>query len=281
MLAVGAIMFASCGKDDPTGPTVSVTPVNADAIVNVETDLDFDYTISSNAKIQELTVTPNDGSIASQTVTTFNGDFSATGTVTLTVPGTFSVGNTIKVVFKATDDDGDEYAAETEVTITVIEDPNSGNPITTYSAKLMGAQSNATDGSFMDAETGTVYLSAAAATNQSLVDLVYYYGSTNYATLCAPSDPTVGGGTGNLSLCASWTTLNATTLSTTTITSAEFDAMTDDAGFLSSTGSKVTSLAVGDVIAFETADGKSGLIKVSALTTGSTGDITIDVKIQQ
>lgn len=277
ILFVGAIAFSSCKKDDPTGPTISVTPVNADA--EKGTVVSFDYTISSNEKIKELTATPDNAIISAQTVTTFNGDFSATGTVEFTLPSSsLNAGDVINIVFKATDDSGDEYAAETTVKITIVA---GANPITTYSAKLMGAQSNATLGSFMDIETGTVYLSSAAATNQSLVDLVYYYGTTNLATFCAPNDVTVGGGTGNLSLCASWTTKNATTFSTTTITASEFDAMTDDASFVSSTGTKVTSVAIGDVIAFETVGGKKGLIKVSAMTTGSTGDVTIDVKVQQ
>ena len=40
------------------------------------------------------------------------------------------------------------------------------------------------------------------------------------------------------------------------------------------------NLTVGNTVAFETADGKKGIFKVSDLVTGSAGTITINVKIQ-
>ena len=98
------------------------------------------------------------------------------------------------------------------------------------------------------------------------------------------NDETVNGGAGNLALCESWTTHNATTFGSSLFTIAEFDAMTDDSQLLSIanlTNSKATDLAVDNIIAFETVDGKKGLIKVSDLISATDGTITIDVLMQE
>ena len=155
--------------------------------------------------------------------------------------------------------------------------------IVRFTAVLMGAQASTT-GSFLDANTGNVYTQADANDNQELIDVIYYFGSSNAATLCAPNDETVNGGAGNLALCESWTTHNATTFGSSLFTIAEFDAMTDDSQLLSIanlTNSKATDLAVDNIIAFETVDGKKGLIKVSDLISATDGTITIDVLMQE
>jgi len=60
--------------------------------------------------------------------------------------------------------------------------------------------------------------------------------------------------------------------------------MTDDTGLDAITdfpSTKLATLATDNVIAFKTDAGKIGLIKVSAITTGTSGSMTIDVKVQQ
>jgi hypothetical protein len=177
-----------------------------------------------------------------------------------------------------TDKDGKEASA----TVTVTIDNTAGDPIYTYSARLMGAQSNLTLGSYLNANSGEVLKQAAAEASSASIDVVYYYGSANLATLTAPDDVTVNGGAENLSLCSGFSVKNATRFATTSLTPSDFDAVEDDAAFTETvSSSKLTQLAVSDVIAFETAAGKKGLIRVSALTAGNTESITIDVKIQQ
>ena len=210
---------------------------------------------------------------------TFTGGLnSVTITYAYAVPATgIAVGSEISIEFAVTDDVADNSVSKS---FTVVS--GAGN-IVRFTAVLMGAQASTT-GSFLDANTGTVYTQADANANQELVDIVYYYGSTNAATLCAPNDETVNGGTGNLALCESWTTNNATTFGSSLITAAEFDAMTDDALLLSIAdlaNSKVTDLAVDNLIAFETVDGKKGLIKVSDLVAATDGTITINVVMQE
>jgi hypothetical protein len=178
----------------------------------------------------------------------------------------------------AVDKDAQEASKSIVIQVTA------GNPISSFTAVLMGGQGNNSVGSFLDADGGDVYLQAAAESNAALIDVVYYYGSSNLATLTAPDDATVNGGAGNLSLCADFTVKNDTRFGTSSISATAFDAIENDAEISAITGlsaSKMTDLAVNDVIEFITAEGKKGLIKVANMTTGSDGTITIDVKIQQ
>ncbi|HBF87340.1 MAG TPA: hypothetical protein DDX39_01770 [Bacteroidales bacterium] len=276
-----------CKGEDPTGPTLTVS---ADVTtVNPGDSIVFTYSVSSNEDLDKLTWTSTDD-ILIDGVQEGSGEFALEGTsdtdneFVVFIKSTQTLGD-ITFTFTATDKDGEEYAAEKEIVITVEEAAvTTGDPIDTYTAILMGAQSNATEGSFLATTTGTVYTQANANTNSSLIDIIYYYGSSNLATLCGPTEPTVNGGSGNLTLATGLTTQNATVLSTTTISASEFDAFDDDleiAQLSVGTATLVTSLAVDDVVSFKTAAGKIGVAKVTALTADATGSITLNVKVQQ
>ena len=196
------------------------------------------------------------------------------------------------VIFNAPLNDGSYTYAFTvtdkgdlSVTVSVVITVEGPGDIDTYTAVLMGAQSNLDYGSYLDASAGVVYKQDGAETNPALIDIIYYYGVANLATLTAPDDVTVNGGSGNLTLATGLTTKNATRFKEGVgISSSEFDAISDDSDIVeisSITLSKVNELAVDDVIAFQTVDGRKGLIKISAIDTGADGTITIQVKIQQ
>ena len=111
--------------------------------------------------------------------------------------------------------------------ITYVDAPND---LEEFTAVLMGGQSNADVGSYLDADAGTVYKQSVAPANSAAIDIIYYYGTTNRATLVAPTDATVNGGGTNLTLATVLTTKNATKFNTNPgISPAEFDAMTTDA----------------------------------------------------
>lgn len=175
-------------------------------------------------------------------------------------------------------------------TLTFTPEPSqpSGGDINTYTATLLGDQGNSNVGSYYATSTNSVYIYANAASNSSMIDMVYYYGSNNLATLAAPNDPTINGGSGNLSLGTILNPQNTTIFRTTKLTASDFDAITNDATFSSFTGAdltKVPTLNVGDVIAFKTVAGKVGVIKVTKLVAGTSGvtngSITITVKVQK
>lgn len=185
-----------------------------------------------------------------------------------------------KFTFTLTDKAG-ETATKTFI-ITTTE--AAGNIKTFTNVILLGAQSNA-NGSYLDAYTADIYTSANYLANAASIDMIYFYGSTNLATLAAPSDVTVNGTGSNLALAVGMSPQNDTKFMTTTITTAEFDAMADDSSFPTITSgagdSKANDLALNDVIAFETADGKKGLIKVTEIVVNANGTLKIDVKIQE
>lgn len=174
---------------------------------------------------------------------------------------------------------------------TITPTPTSYGAISTYSAKLLGGQNNATLGSFFATDSGVVVSSSNAGASSSLqgrIDLVYFYGTTNQASIGAPNDTVVAVAHNGSTSLGSWTVKNATkfvstTLSANTFTASLNDSLikTIDAATYSS--SLVNMLTVGKVVAFKTAAGKYGLFHVSAIagTTGTDRSITIDVKVQK
>ncbi len=277
-------MFIECGDEEAVGPSLSL--YGGDFIDSPETVapgavLAFAWHAQSgDAKLESMTITREGVALAGWNAKDIPNSQNENYTDTAYLEAPLNEG---QYNYELTVTDKDGLTASQSAIITV-DASLAGGPIDTYTAVLMGAQSNLDLGSFLDAETGLVYLIGPATSNQSLIDVVYYYGSQNLATLTAPDDATVGGGAGNLSLCQSWTTKNGTRFGTASVSAAEFDDISNDIEISAQTGisnSKMTQLAVGNVLSFITVSGKKGLIKVSAITTGSTGTITIDVKIQE
>ena len=120
--------------------------------------------------------------------------------------------------------------------------------------------------------------------NADNIDLLYYYGSSNLATIVAPDDETVTGSSGDFSWTSDWGTTNATRFKVSDVSASEFDGMEDDSVIATISGmdkKKITELSQDEVIAFQTANEKNGLIKVVQITDGSNGKIEINVKIQE
>lgn len=185
-----------------------------------------------------------------------------------------------KYVFRVTDVDGN--SDDLTLNVTAQGDPG----INSYTAVLMGAQDNTTYGSFYDAESNTVYMIADAKTNAAAVDIVYFYGATNLATLAAPSDQAsqdvYNQSTSGIQ---TWSVKNATMFKTTSLTGSDFNAVATSADINThasgGTATKANLLASGEVVAFETVGGKKGLVHIGAITTGANGSITLNVKIQK
>lgn len=291
LIGIVAVGFLnSCTEEEKDPPTIIISEV-AGATYVPGTYVDYVLNISSNEELVSLYIEESTlSNPASEILSTVPADAldadlefannltSVQVTYRYHIPATIAAGSTINIGFEVEDN---ATIGNEEVTITVV---SAANPINTFTAVLMGAQSNTTNGSYLDAHAGQVYMQAQAVNNQALIDMVYYYGASNLATFAAPSDVTVGGGAGNLTLCEGWTTKNATKFGTSAVTVAQFDAMTNDAAISQVTGladSKIVQVDVDDVFAFETSDGKKGLIKVTALTANATGSITITVKMQQ
>ena len=174
---------------------------------------------------------------------------------------------------------------------TITPTPTTYGSISTYSAKLLGGQNNATLGSFFASDSGVVVSSSAAGASASVqgrIDLVYFYGTSNQASIGAPNDSVVAIAHNGSTSLSTWTVKNATkfyatTLSPSTFTASANDSLIKTIDATSYSASLVNMLTVGKVVAFKTAAGKFGLFHVSAIggTTGSDRSITIDVKVQK
>ena len=142
----------------------------------------------------------------------------------------------------------------------------------------MGAHKGTTYGSFYSVDLGEVFMLNAANANSAKIDFAYFYGASNLATIATPINsitqtmfPTV----------ANWTTRNDTRFHVASTSSVNFENM-DEAWYdaqielvKESDLTMANQLAVGNVIAYKTAGGKTGLFEVENLSTGVTGTITI------
>jgi hypothetical protein len=130
-----------------------------------------------------------------------------------------------------------------------------------------------------------VYSLADAFDNQSIIDFLYWWGVSTSATIGAPDDTKANEVYTGANGLPNWSVKNSTRFKTTTLTTTDFDAVSDATPCIdNANGADQTlmgNLAVGDVFAFKSDAGKSGLIRVVAITTGTAGDITIDVKVEK
>lgn len=149
VLFAGTLGFMSCNKDEPTGPTISVTPTSIEAWKG--DTVKFVYSISSNSKIKSLTATPNSALLASQEVTSFAADYSVSDTMSFILPtSSLNDGDVISIVFEATDDDGADYAKTATVTINITEPAATTTPMTNENTSgviwnIIGANKGAWD----------------------------------------------------------------------------------------------------------------------------------------
>lgn len=279
LAAMGMVTFTSCEPEgDAIGPSLQITSgEDVEAVagsVTIAWRADAGDAKLATITIKEGNAVVNDGTTTWDAVEIPNASNETyVGSVTLVV--------TKETTFTIVVADKDGLTESKNVHVTVA---SGGAEISSFTAVLMGAQS-ATTGSSLDAEAGTVYKLADAKTNASKVDIMYYYGATNLATFAAPNDATVNGtGAGSFDWTSTWSVQNATKFGVSTMTATAFDAITDDSALTGITGltaSKLTNLSIGNVLEFTTVGGKKGVLKVSAITTGASGSITIDVKVQK
>lgn len=283
-----ATVFTGCKKDDSTTTTPTPTPT-----VSLKSDAGYtatSTTVAPGTKIKfAFVAVPVSGS----KITGFKVTYSADGAPAVVFAGADTSnlsatsltreyntsartsGNTDTYTVIVTDKNG--QTASSSFTLTI----KAAGAITTESSQVLGAQGNATLGSFYATKSpGTVYHEADAQTNSGAVDFAYIYDVNNMATLASIDDAS----TGSTFPKAVFTTKNATKLTLTNMTAADFGNISDDSKISAQatpTTSSVVKLAIGNVVAFETAAHKKGLILINSIGGTNTGSINITVKVQQ
>lgn len=161
------------------------------------------------------------------------------------------------------------------VTFTVT---NTGTPVTIANV-IAGANQNATYGSSIDLDEPKVMLKAEADANVSKIDVCYAFsGTDNVEKLFSPHHAKASGYT----FAADWATPNQTKFYKTTLTPAQYDAITTKEELAlqwTEPGSPATSItcALNDVFIAKTEQNALVLLLITAQTAGATG--TIDIKI--
>jgi len=176
--------------------------------------------------------------------------------------------------------------------------------VSTYEAVLLAAPIGQTPGertsdTFFSAGTGMTYsvedvVNGTDGISSDDIDFGYYYGATNEASLAAPATYPSNiydlGSTG-----ANWSTLNETIFRPVAegFTPESFDAVNVNQAFLlaqefevagaDNETQEITELAVDDIYAFQTADGRFGILVVQIIEPGIESDkfIRISVKVEQ
>ena len=292
-----SLTFTSCSKDEtaaPSGPSVSLTDSTGTGIV--------DTTNFFTSTWMTLKVTPSAGTTidAIKTDIKVNGVLLAPGTYDVvdatqkegfseSVPVDFIVsalkiafGKTVTFVVNVKDNKG--LIKTVELTYNVKVD----NTLLASSEIELGAQTNATIpykfvGLANNFATYTAGTTGTAKANSSLIDFVYYFGTTDKNSFAAPSNANGAKLIWNSEI-NMWGVQNRTKFLASTLTPTEFDNIknttkVDDSfaaiDFSAGTTDKITSLAVGSVYAFQTAAGIKGLAKFTAISADAMGSTKV------
>lgn len=292
LAGVVAFGLSSCGDDpeDVAKPTPkfdfksggAYTSTNVE--VNGQTILEFgiDATGSENLESVGVRVSKNGGSetilplgeigdsiIKDEKLKNFEIDFEYE-------TGIASGTEKITVIVKMTN------GTQTSKSI-VITNKGESKQLSEAPGRQMGAQNNATYGSYWSMSQNQYLFQTEANTTPADVDWVYYYGASNKATFAAPDDPTLQSSNvmGNPSL-TSWAVKNNTRFKKLA-TGYDFDAKeTSDeiqGEMAGATLSSISDMQVGDVYFFVTANqNEFGIIKITGVTTGGGSELGFDMK---
>lgn len=281
LLFAGLIGFTSCSKDEETpAPTITINTnslgsdqtggsTTTGTVVTVNLSADASEGISKLNVTK--TVSGTESTLSGYPVSSgFNSSTKHTWNATYTVVET---SGTVTLKFSVEDKKG-KISSKT-FTINI-------NDLATYSAKLLGAQTNAA-GSYFSTSTGQVLTSAEANANVSAVDI-------SYAALGGSATPTLlswkwrgdasTGLTGTVPATAKETHFAATSLTATDFTSITSSSDSKFSGASVTTSSpQFVGVETNKVYAFLTAEGKKGLVHIASISAGTGGSVTINVKV--
>lgn len=287
LAVVGAFTFNSCTtEDEPNpGPTLNFLGgagyTASDATLAGGTEFTVGIVGSHDVKIDKMEIRVSfDGGAevipASCTMcdSTINAkdlsvDFMQTARTT---PGTETWS------FTLIDKDGLSTSKSITITTTAAPKPIQFNDLT------LGNQSNATLGSSYSLSSFLIYLLADAGTNSALVDMIYVTDDTDGEVICAPSSTYAAD---ILAPVASWGTRNETKIRKTTITSAQFDAMTDSGLMLQELGNNsgatasANNLLATDVILIDPASAGSRPALVKIVSVGTDNSIALKLALEK
>lgn len=294
LLLIGFIItFTSCKKDDTTpAPTITVNDgvQSNEQDINVKSvNLKVKVVAGNGRTIKNLSIeraisgSTNVVNIYSAIPDKAEVDYTYTDDLT----GLVSAGSTLTYTIKATDIKNVTVTKVYSVKFIIT------NGIIASGEIKLGAQKNINlpykflgiSNNFAAYTAGS---NGTAKINSSKIDFVYYYGSMDSNTFAAPTNAD-GAQVIWDSEIASWQTKNDTKFKTTGFTVEQFNFIKDNSkvdgsfaniDFTSGATSKVPMLDENNIIAFQTASGKKGLIKFVMTAEDNTDAITLFIIAQ-
>ena len=180
----------------------------------------------------------------------------------------------------------DRNRNESSISLKINKKPTtSWGEITTYPSIILGAQSSASFGSFLSLADGKIYFQDSAYIMRQVVDIIYYVGPYN-STLASPGETQAPGFFTVVPAINLWVPRNVTMYDTTTLTVPDFNNSHNDSLILFTYNDiiakkKAKYLAQNSIYAFKSQTGKLGLIKVNSVDAGTTGSVSLSIKIQK
>jgi hypothetical protein len=300
-VAIFSVVMTSCNPEENNPPTISITGIADNGTYTLGSVPQLVAVIGANdAELKTLAIdVTGSGLLApvlSNLTTSPASSFETTPTVSpfefanniqnVTVNYTMAISQAGSFTVRLIATDKNDESVEVTLSFTVT---TAAGQIVSYNDVLLGSHNNATLGSSFASIDGIAYGLADAKANSSKIDFVYFYGATNQATIAAPNEVILDQVFTTASAPSTWTVKNATKMKKSSLTAAQFDAVANDAAIIADatglTASYVNTLAVGDVITFETAStsanaSKKGMLKITQITGTDAGTIKFSVKVQ-
>ncbi len=287
----------------PDLPSVTFTSDNPDivndtivAFVNQEYEVNYRYTFSAGFLMFRRIFTA-DGNTTEVVITTLppTQGTSVTDRLTRTLGPEF-LGLDISHDFEITDKFGNTASLQVPLVLS-----QKLSEIIT-GVELAFPSEEKSSKTFFSSNTGLTYsvteVNADKERISKLIDFGYFYTTTDEASLTGPANYLTNPPTYNLGPNGeNWPALNVTNFKRASITESAFDALSQDSQFEIDQAYEtvpgdpklvISGLQVGDIIAFKTSNqkdngSKTGLLKVTGLTSGSISDgkIIFDVIVNQ
>lgn len=284
MLSIASLaILSSCKKDDdnaevtdvkvditatPSGNIVEGTPVTIKVVCTGNTD----------NKLKSISVTRTQGASSVTKISkTLTGTSATEEFIDTPITGSYTY--TVAVT-------GEKGSPATKVlTITTVSAPGqveTAPNVPLFAQSYPGGQAN-----FMMLKAPfTPFTISDFSANKALVDLAFYYGQSNKATLSSPTDQVMQGLYSGLE--SEWPGANNTQLFKASLTAEQYNAIytaDDDAELqnmaagVTTWTNTITNLVAGNVILYKTSAGTIGLIKVENVGGSSNETGTIELKV--
>ncbi|MDR2937912.1 MAG: hypothetical protein LBU92_03110 [Prevotellaceae bacterium] len=179
------------------------------------------------------------------------------------------------LVIEATDKKGRAVTAEYTVRV-----EGQGSNVAAFHRNLrMGFNMLNSVGSSYSVSAGKILLLPEAKQQQSQVDFMFFMGKDNGVTIAAPADRVVTQVFNNMSYgVQTWGARNATEFVKVNLDFENASAEDIAAAMNGSKSTKVNHLKTGDTVAFKTASGQVGLVKISNIGPNSASTLNVNVR---